>query len=75
MKDIPFIAVYSSISKRRAIRPDTMLHGSNISLKFDKRLKEINFGDWEGEYTRTSKKKPFPIRRTASFMCLRRIYC
>ncbi|MGO4495758.1 histidine phosphatase family protein [Paenibacillus sp. 2RAB27] len=51
MKDIPFTAAYSSTSERALDTADLILKGRNIPLKTDKRLKEMYFGNWEGEYT------------------------
>ncbi|MFD0616104.1 histidine phosphatase family protein [Paenibacillus sp. GCM10027629] len=51
LKDIPFSAAYSSTSERAVDTADIILDGRNLPLKTDKRLKEMNFGDWEGEFT------------------------
>ncbi|MGD8189322.1 2-carboxy-D-arabinitol-1-phosphatase [Brevibacillus ginsengisoli] len=49
LKDIPFSAAYSSTSERAVDTADIILQGRKLPLKSDKRLKEINFGDWEGD--------------------------
>ncbi|WP_164472730.1 histidine phosphatase family protein [Cohnella candidum] len=50
LKNIPFTAVYSSTSERATDTADLILKGRNIPVQTDKRLREINFGSWEGEH-------------------------
>jgi len=49
LKDIPFLAAYSSTSERAVDTAHLVLQGRNIPLMLDKRLKEVNFGTLEGE--------------------------
>ena len=50
LKNIPFVAAYSSTSERASDTADAVLEGRNLKLIKDKRLREINFGDMEGAY-------------------------
>lgn len=50
LKNIPFVAAYSSTSERAVDTADAVLEGRNLKLIKDKRLKELNFGDMEGAF-------------------------
>ncbi|WP_449603704.1 histidine phosphatase family protein [Paenibacillus sp. Marseille-Q9583] len=50
LKNIPFVAAYSSTSERASDTADIVLESRNLKLIKDKRLREINFGDLEGAY-------------------------
>ncbi|MEC0090551.1 histidine phosphatase family protein [Paenibacillus macquariensis] len=50
LKNIPFVAAYSSTSERASDTADAVLEGRDLKLIKDKRLREINFGDLEGAY-------------------------
>jgi broad specificity phosphatase PhoE len=48
LKDVSFTAAYTSTSERAVDTANFIVNGRNLLLQTDKRLKEINFGDWEG---------------------------
>ncbi|WP_152396441.1 histidine phosphatase family protein [Paenibacillus guangzhouensis] len=48
LKGVPFVAAYSSTSERAMDTANIALKGRGISLITDKRLKEFNYGEWEG---------------------------
>ncbi|WP_211748674.1 histidine phosphatase family protein [Paenibacillus sp. Marseille-Q4541] len=57
LKDIPFMAAYTSTSERAVDTANLILKGRNIPLSYDKAIKEINFGTYEGEFTKDIFKK------------------
>lgn len=48
LADVPFVAAYSSTSERAMDTANIILKGRDIPLTRDQRLKEMNFGEWEG---------------------------
>ncbi|MGZ9583040.1 histidine phosphatase family protein [Paenibacillus marinisediminis] len=58
LKNIPFVAAYSSTSERAIDTANAVLEGRNLNLIKDKRLREINFGDIEGSYQADIVKDP-----------------
>lgn len=48
MKDIPFDVAYTSPLKRAKKTAEIMVHGRNIPLIEDERLREVCFGEYEG---------------------------
>lgn len=49
LKDIPFVHAYTSVSERAADTAEIILKGRDVPLTYSKKLKEMNFGDLEGE--------------------------
>lgn len=56
LKQVPFDAAFSSPLCRAVETAETILGDRDVPLVLDQRLKEINFGKWEGQEFAAAKK-------------------
>ena len=49
LSTVQFDAAYSSPLTRARLTAEAILHGSDVELQLDDRLKELAFGVWEGK--------------------------
>jgi phosphoserine phosphatase len=59
LKQIEFDVIYASSSERTRRTAEILRHQRSCNLIFDKNLREINLGEWEG-HTRHSIQKEYP---------------